>query len=128
MVRDWGLGQAYMSVQKNLTEVESHDTAMTSRKCDMTRNDLDRKWPHHEVIPAEKVRDRVNTEVIICAAGVLSATPFTYSLRRDDSDFVVFCFGKPKGAEAFAERFGGTSRAPSLLPSPCIGFDGDAHS
>jgi hypothetical protein len=98
------------------------DTAMRRGKGEITRNDLKRKWPplpiiprfpHHVALPAEKLRDRVNREVVFCAAGVLSATPLTYSMRATHSDVVVFCFAEPEDAEAFAKHFGG-ERLPSV--------------
>jgi hypothetical protein len=83
------------------------DTAMNQRKGEVTRANLQRQWPHHVALPAEKVLGLKNSELVRSVAASLSTAPLTYSLRRDDLRLVVFCFSKPKDAEAFAKRFGG---------------------
>jgi hypothetical protein len=68
---------------------------------------IKRHWPHHVALPADKVRGVMNSHIVWSFAATLSAAPRPYSLRRDDGDFVVFCFTKPEDAQAFAMRFDG---------------------
>jgi hypothetical protein len=80
---------------------------MTRRKGEITVPDIKRKFPYHVALAADKVRGTVNSQIVWSFAETLSAAPRPYFLRRDDGEFVVFCFAKPEDAEAFCERFGG---------------------
>jgi hypothetical protein len=80
---------------------------MSRREGEIDHARLDRWWPHHVALPAEAVRGIANSETVWGFALRLSVSPRTYSLHRDDNDFVVFCFVKPGDAREFAMRFRG---------------------
>jgi hypothetical protein len=77
---------------------------MTRRKGEITLPEINRKCPHHVALAAEKVR---GIESIVHRFANARSARRTYSLHRDDRDFVVFCFARPEDAEAFCDRFGG---------------------
>ena len=59
------------------------------------------------MLSAAKVKGLRNSTTVHDFANTLSVAPSTYWRRRDDSDFVVFCFAKPEDAEVFAKHFCG---------------------
>jgi hypothetical protein len=52
------------------------------------------------------LRNLKNSEMTYAFAGTLSGAPRTYSIRRDDSDFVVFCFAQSDPSSHIAARRG----------------------
>jgi hypothetical protein len=74
---------------------------------------------YHVAITADKVQGHRNYDAMYGFAGASSVAPRTFSMRRDDLDFVVFCLAKPEDAEAFCGQFGGERErmVPSLRSS-----------
>jgi hypothetical protein len=77
---------------------------MTGRKGEITRSTLRRKWPHHVALPTDNVR---GVESVVHRFAKARSARRTFFTRRNDRDFVVFCFAKLEDAEVFRARFGG---------------------
>jgi hypothetical protein len=82
-----------------------------SRKGEITLRRIRHEWPYHVALAADKVAGS-NHRVVNDFARGLSVAPRTYSFRRNDVDYVVFCFPEPVDAEVFCQRFGGDRLEP----------------
>ena len=79
---------------------------MVKRKGELSQRTIDREWPYQVAITAETCRgDGYVTTHYFCEA--LSLCPRHGCFRRDDRDYVVFCFAEPAHAEQFRARFNG---------------------
>jgi hypothetical protein len=78
-----------------------------TRKGEILQARLRHQWPHHVALSANKIRGHKNYDVVHVFAEAFSVAPRTLSMRRDDLDFVVFCFAKSEDADTFCEQFGG---------------------
>ena len=74
---------------------------MTRRKGEVSLGRIKREWPHHVALSAHQVEGR-HYGVVQGFANTLSVAPRGYGFRRNDVDYVIFCFAKPDDAEAFA--------------------------
>ena len=82
------------------------DTAGMRHKGEISLGRVKREWPHHVAIPADRVMGN-GYDLVHGFAKTLSVGPRTYGFRRDDVDYVAFCFADPAHAEQFRERFDG---------------------
>ena len=79
---------------------------MVKRKGELSQRTIDREWPYQVAITAETCRgDGYVTTHYFCEG--LSLCPRHGYFRRDDRDYVVFCFAEAAHAEMFCQRFNG---------------------
>ena len=79
---------------------------MARRKGELSQKTIDREWPHQVAITAETCRGAGYVTTHYFCEG-LSLCPRQRYFRRDDRDYVVFCFSEAVHAELFRARFYG---------------------
>lgn len=79
---------------------------MVRRKGELSNDGIDGGWPHQVALPADVCTGRsYNVKHDFCRG--LSLCVRGHSFRRDDRDYLVFCFAEAAHAESFRKEFGG---------------------
>ena len=79
---------------------------MVYRKGELSKDTMDRQWPHQVALRADFVSG-ANFPVIHEFCRSLSLCPRGHFFYRDGIGFNVFCFAERAHAEQFQRRFGG---------------------
>lgn len=88
---------------------------MVTRKGELNSAHIDRAWPHQVALPATAVHG-ANYSVVHGFCKDLSLCRRGHSFRRDDVDYIVFCFAEHSHAQQFCTRFDGELMAPADRP------------
>lgn len=88
---------------------------MVRRKGELSKNTIDRDWPHQVALPAERTHgaDYVSAR-LFCEN--LSLAPLRHCFVRDGRYINVWCFAKLEDAELFAAKYGGEILNPKDRP------------
>lgn len=87
---------------------------MSRRKGEITKAAIDRGWPYQVSLDADTVRRRFAE--IEAVTQQFSRAPRGHAYRRNDRDYVVYCFADPHHAEQFATLFDGQEMTPDSRP------------
>lgn len=90
---------------------------MTRRKGEFNRFKIDSGWPHQVALPASASAGKgYNVIHGFCERLKLSLAPRGHTFRRDDRDWIVYCFADAADAETFHQEFGGERMTPKTRP------------
>jgi hypothetical protein len=81
------------------------------RKGELSRDGIDRGWPHQVALPASACEGG-GYKVIHDFCRDLSLCPRGHSVVHGGEWYHVYCFAKPEDAEKFLQRFGGEKFNP----------------
>ena len=84
---------------------------MTARKGELTKAQLDRDFPHQVAVPAWRCAESSGGRQIQIFCANLRIAPRHHTVRRNDKDFIVYCFADPQ--QYFQAAFGGETFKPS---------------
>ena len=86
---------------------------MTPRKGELPKSALDREFPYQVAFPAGRGVRHADEVLIRLFCDNLKVAPRHHTVRRDDRDFIVYCFADPQHAALFQARFGGEPFDPA---------------
>ncbi len=79
---------------------------MVYRKGELSKSAIDQGWPYQVAVEARQCTgDQYMTKHTFCMD--LSLCSRGHAFRRDNTDYVVYCFAEREHAEMFQQRFGG---------------------
>jgi hypothetical protein len=84
---------------------------MISRRSEITSARLAREWPHWVAVRADIVAVRLSEMLAFC--GSLSLAERHPTVRRNDVDYVVFCFADPDHAESLRTQIVWATQTPT---------------
>ena len=78
-----------------------------ARKGELSKTQLDRDFPHQVAVSADRCTGKADGPAIHLFCFQANVAPRHHTVRRDDRDFIVYCFADPQHAALFQARFGG---------------------
>ena len=94
--------------------------AVKGLAAELPKGRLDREFPYQVAFATARFARSRDDLLIQMFCDHRNVAPRHHTVRRDDKDFIVYCFADPQHAESFQDAFGGerfTLRSADAAPA-----------